>query len=80
MKAILEFNLDEPFERTAHLRCVKATDAYLVLYDMQNQFMAINREIEDDEDSVDSTAFKKMHRYFFETLLERNIDIDRELE
>jgi hypothetical protein len=31
MKGILEFNLDEPFERNAHKRCTMATEAYINL-------------------------------------------------
>jgi len=34
MKAILEFNLDEPDDRMAHLRCIKSTDMAIVLFDI----------------------------------------------
>lgn len=34
MKAILKFNLEFPDEQKAHLRCVKATDMTLVLFDL----------------------------------------------
>jgi hypothetical protein len=33
MKAILEFDLDDPDDRMAHLRCVKATDMAIMLFD-----------------------------------------------
>ena len=33
MKAILEFDLNEPDEREEHLRCVRALDLCLVLWD-----------------------------------------------
>ena len=32
MKAILEFDLDDGSDKMAHTRCLKATDAYLVLW------------------------------------------------
>jgi len=34
MKAILKFNLEFPDEQKAHLRCVKATDMAIVLFDL----------------------------------------------
>lgn len=37
MKAILEFDLDQPGDRQAHVRAIKATDAYLVLWDIANE-------------------------------------------
>ena len=33
-KAILEYNLDDPQDREAHLRAVKSTDLALALWDM----------------------------------------------
>lgn len=36
MKAILEFNLDEPFDKEAHLRCIKSTDLALVIWDLDH--------------------------------------------
>ena len=34
MKAVLKFNLEFPDEQRAHLRCVKAIDMALVLFDL----------------------------------------------
>ena len=34
MKAILEFNLEEPEDRMAHLRCVKSRDMAAVLFEL----------------------------------------------
>ena len=34
MKATLKFNLEFPDEQKAHLRCVKATDMAIVLFDL----------------------------------------------
>ena len=34
MKAILEFNLDEPDDEKAHLRCVKAMDMACLLHEI----------------------------------------------
>lgn len=35
MKAKLTFNLDDPEDRKAHKRCVKATDMAIALFDIQ---------------------------------------------
>ena len=37
MKAILEFNLDEPEDEKAHLRCVKALDMACLLWYMERE-------------------------------------------
>jgi len=37
MKAILEFNLDDPDDEKAHLRCVKAMDMACLLWDMDQE-------------------------------------------
>ena len=37
MKAILEFNLDDPEDAKAHLRCVKAFDMALLLSDIEQE-------------------------------------------
>jgi hypothetical protein len=37
MHATLSFNLDEPDERMAHLRAVKATEMAIVLFEVQTQ-------------------------------------------
>jgi len=38
VKATLHFDLDEPGEKLAHIRAIKATDAYLALYTLLNCF------------------------------------------
>ena len=35
-KGILEFNLDDPYDRSAHKRAVSATDAYIAFHDIDN--------------------------------------------
>jgi hypothetical protein len=36
MKAILEFNLEDPDDRISHLRCVRALDMACVLFEIRN--------------------------------------------
>ena len=35
MKATLEFNLDNPDDKIDHMRCIKATDMSLMLWDIK---------------------------------------------
>lgn len=49
MKGKLEFDLEEPFERNAHMRAIKSTDAFLAIYDIlqlfkDNDFIAVTNE------------------------------------
>ena len=47
MKAILEFDLNDPDDRMEHLRCVKATDMALVLWEITyNQKKGAERMID----------------------------------
>ena len=41
MKAILEFDLDDYSDKLAHKRAVSATDAYLVLHDLDNELRSM---------------------------------------
>ena len=48
MKAILEFNLNEPEDITAHKRCVKALDMSLALWDI-DQYLRSESKYKDNE-------------------------------
>ena len=37
MEAILKFNLDNPDDKMEHMRCVKATDMALMLWDIKQK-------------------------------------------
>jgi hypothetical protein len=40
MKAILEFDLDEPIDRSAHKRAVNADDVYIALHNINEELRA----------------------------------------
>lgn len=74
MKAILKFNLEFPDEQRAHLRCVKATDMALVLFDiLYNAKKKIQYENESEAflEGIDSTL-----DYVRKLCEDRNINID----
>jgi hypothetical protein len=74
MKAILEFNMDEPEDREEHLRCTKSLDMALVLWDMDQFLRQLYRgKIERPEKPLDEFIIDRWR----EILLDHQIDIDR---
>jgi len=70
MKATLEFNLDEPEDRMAHLRCVKSTDMAIVLFDI---IYNLRKEIENvDADEKLDLFYDKLNAI----MEEQGINID----
>ena len=70
MKANLEFNLDEYDDQLAHLRCVKAKDAFLVLID-------INEEICKLVNGSDETVnVEELSKKFVAILEHRDINLN----
>jgi len=70
MKAILEFNLDEPDDRMAHLRCIKSTDMAIVLFDI---IYNLRKEIENiDTDEKLDLFYDKLNAI----MEEQGINID----
>ena len=46
MKAVLEFELDNPDDKMAHLRCVKSLDMALFIWDVRE---LLNKELKPNE-------------------------------
>lgn len=63
----LEFNLDDKYDRMAHARCCKATDAYLALLMINNSF---------DKDN----GYTEVWETFKNAMEKYDIDLDRDLE
>ncbi len=47
MKAKLEFDLDDHYDKISHLRCVKSLDMAIALWDIEQ--LVLEREDEEDE-------------------------------
>lgn len=75
MKATLEFNLDDADDRKSHMRAIKATAAYLALYDMSNE---IRRR--GDLGTADHGVWNRINRDFHAILANNGIDLDSELD
>jgi hypothetical protein len=78
-KGILEFDLNDPDEVMAHLRCVKSTDMALSLWDIIYEVRkGTKRELEGNEASTDAEfeLHEKIFEKIFEVLEDRDIKID----
>ena len=77
MKAILEFDLNDPDDTMAHCRAVKSTDMALVLWEMAyNVKKRIQSEAENEKlDSYD--AIEKVFEKFWEEMNERGINLEQ---
>jgi len=52
MKAKLEFDLDNPDDKIAHMRCIKATDMALMFWDIKQKIrrkLKYNEDLSEDE-------------------------------
>lgn len=78
MKATLEFDLNDPDDRMAHLRCVKSTDMAIVIFQIvSNLRKQVDWELESHE--ADSDRFDGAYvvfRKIGELLDEHGINID----
>lgn len=74
MKAILEFNLDNQDDVTAHKRAVKSLDMALTLWDM-DQYLR-GRIKHGDEEPVVYEALQQIRNKLYACMSEHSIDID----
>jgi hypothetical protein len=76
MKAILKFNLDDVDDRQNHLRCVKATDMSLVLWEfMRNSRKSLEDSMKEGEDYY--AAIEKTYSRMCELLDEFDVSLDK---
>lgn len=71
MEAILKFNLTDPDDVTSHLRCIKATDMAIALW----QIRMLRKELEWMEDQKELTTENVMSK-IFEILDDHNVNTD----
>jgi hypothetical protein len=77
MKAILEFDLNDPDDRASHVRAVMADKALFAIHDY-NEFLYKHSkaDLTDEQYETLSVLANKFH----ECLTNRSIDIDKMLE
>ena len=68
MEASLKFNLDEPEDVMAHLRCTKALDMALALWAFSNRLRSIEKHGSGNED---------IFQEFYDILEEYDLNIEK---
>jgi hypothetical protein len=74
MEALLKFNMDNPDDQMAHLRCVKSLDMALVIWEfLRNSRKKLeDREFKDGYEAIEAT-----YEEFHNLLEEHDINIDK---
>lgn len=78
MKATLKFNIEDPEDRMAHLRCVKATDMAIALFEIvYNIRKTTKARIENTKENISTyDAVDLTLEAVVEVLTEHGIDVD----
>jgi len=76
MEAILKFNLDNPDDRTAHLRAIKSLDLSLALLDIKNELRSNVKHFPDSEPEEAYKAYSKIQDEVHRILSSHSIDLD----
>jgi len=73
MEATLSFNLEDPEDKKAHMRCIKATDMAIVLFEIQNN---IHRGLIDKDDESYNNGVTDTLQRIYSLMEEYNIDVE----
>jgi len=77
MKATITFDLDEPVERIEHIRCIKAIDLSMAIYDL-DQYLRTKTKYESDGMSEEVyEAYDSIRDKLRDILVERHISYDQ---
>jgi hypothetical protein len=79
MKAILEFDLNEPDDQTSHLRAILALDMAICLWDI-DQYLRSQTKYNEELTQEAHDALDKARDEFYRILNERGIDLDKILK
>ena len=75
MKAKLEFDLDNPDDRMGHMRCVKATDMALMLWDIKQNIRS-KLKYSDDLSEDELHQWEVMQDTFYSIADDYGINLD----
>jgi hypothetical protein len=75
MKAKLEFDLDNPDDKIAHMRCVKATDMALMLWDIKQKIRS-KLKYSDDLSEDELHQWEVMQDEFYSIADDYGINLD----
>lgn len=80
MKAILEFNLDDSIDETSYMRCIKAKDMALALWDIDQLLRSKTKYAPDTVDEKTLEALEQVREELREIMSDYNIDLDELLK
>jgi|TARA_R100000951_G_scaffold8390_1_gene7662 hypothetical protein len=75
MKAKLEFDLDNPDDKMAHMRCVKATDMAIMLWDIKQKIRS-KLKYGEDLSEAEFHQWEVMQDEFYSIASEYGINLD----
>jgi hypothetical protein len=76
MKAVLEFDLNDPDDAMAHLRATMSTKLAICLCDIQEEIRKKLKYEGDTMEEKEFQAWENMNKIFFTTLEENGIILD----
>lgn len=80
MKAVLEFNLDDPEDKMSHLRCVKATEMMITLWEMDQHLRSITKYATDSTSQETYDELVKVREMLHEIMGNNGITFDNLIE
>lgn len=76
MEAILSFNLDDHDDREAHLRCTKALNLCLVLFDLDNELRSSIKHSTEEDTEERIKALEDVRNSLNGLMIDHNIDLE----
>lgn len=80
MKATLEFDLDQPEDVMAHLRCVKATSMMVTLWELDQHLRSITKYAPDSTSQETYDELVKVREKLREIMDDNGISFDNFIE
>jgi len=80
MKGVLEFNLDDSIDEASYIRCVKAKDMALALWDIDQLLRTKTKYAADTVDEKTLEALEQVREELREIMSDYNIDLDELLK
>jgi hypothetical protein len=80
MKAILEFNLDDADDKMSHLRCVKATEMMVTLWEMDQHLRSITKYASDSTSQETYDELVKVREMLHEIMGDNGISFEGLIE
>ncbi len=80
MKAILEFDLDNPDDKMSHLRCVKATEMMITLWEIDQHLRSLTKYAPDTTSDETYDELVKVRGRLHEIMDENGISFEGLIE